>query len=117
MDIDQQGLLGVNRSDDDIFDTVIYVLDKGLVTRSQTGNFALTKKGYEFLGLTPSPESLIEENNFPPKYVAYGGNNNSLKLVDISSAQQKKLKRNISIAILFLVILLIASLIWVYKFV
>jgi hypothetical protein len=95
---------------------VIYVLDKGLVTRSQTGNFILTKKGYEFLGIPPVPESSIEENNFPPKYVAYGDNDKSLKLVDISSAQQKKLKRNVSLAILFLVVLLIASLIWVYKF-
>lgn len=114
-DIERQGLLGVSRSDEDTFEIVMYALDNGLLTRSATGNFMLTGKGAEFLEFGASMEMPTENSNFPPPYYEYGDNNRS-KWISAILGQEKKLKRNISIAIIFLVLLLIMLLIGVHKF-
>jgi len=114
-DIERQGLLGVSRSNEDTIETVRYALDKGLLTRSVNGNFILTEKGIAFLEVGASMEIPIEGNNFPPPY--YEDHDNSrFERRNAILTQEKKLKRNIAIAIIFLLILLTVLLIGVYKF-
>lgn len=114
-DIEKQGLLGVSRSNEDTIETVRYALDKGLLTRTVTGNFILTEKGVAFLELGASMEIPTETNNFPPRYFE-DNDDNRAKGISLILGQEKKLKRNISIAIIFLLIVLIVALIGVYKF-
>jgi hypothetical protein len=50
--------LGPKTGDYTVGDRVIYALDKGLIIRSDTGNFTITEKGSELLDKKLSWEAL-----------------------------------------------------------
>jgi hypothetical protein len=115
-DIENHGLLGVNRSDEHIMETIRYTLDKGYLERTDHGNFVLTEKGYALLdkAMKRGETANYDTTN---TLIAWPGNSSYWERKKMIDDEQKKLKKIIAAAIIILILILIGVLVAIKKFV